>query len=233
MLNHRAGRLALQPAREHVPPGRARSHLELEVARAVDELEHRVRRIVPLPVAELVDARVPAWPRGVARSERLEDFGREGGLQQESRGLLKGGVRALLTERDDLAALGSETTTTATAKEGCLAFSARRAVSRAFGSVVFTCSCCMRDETRLLKCSSSSCQGDGSAREERLSGLTVALASGARTFLRTCGKRRHASWRCSGERIEYNFRVRGGSRCVRTVEGAVRLTHKLTVLFPL
>lgn len=80
VLNHRAGRLALQPGREHVPPCRARSHLELEVARAVDELEHRVRRIVPLPVAELVDTRISARTRGVALRERFEDLGREGGL---------------------------------------------------------------------------------------------------------------------------------------------------------
>ena len=103
VLDHRAGRLAPQPAREHVPPGGARGHLELEVARAVDELEHRVRRVVPRAVAELVDARVTPRTPGVARRERFEDFGREGGLQQEARGLFPGGVRALLPERDDLA----------------------------------------------------------------------------------------------------------------------------------
>ena len=36
-----------------------------------------MRRIIPRPVAELVDARVPARARGVARSEGLEDFRRE------------------------------------------------------------------------------------------------------------------------------------------------------------
>jgi len=102
VLDERAGGLVLQSVREHVPTGRARGHLELEVARAVDELEHRMRRIVTRPVAELVDARVPARARGVACCERLEDLGRERGLQEETCGLFKGGVRALLPQRDDL-----------------------------------------------------------------------------------------------------------------------------------
>ena len=97
VLDERAGGLGFQPAREHVPPGCARGHLELEVARPVDELEHRVRRIVPLSVAELVDARIPARARGIARGERLEDLGRERGLQEETCGLFEGGVCALLS----------------------------------------------------------------------------------------------------------------------------------------
>jgi hypothetical protein len=96
VLDERAGGLALQSFREHVPPGCASGHLELEVARAVDELEHRVRRIVPLPVAELVDARIPARTRGIARGERLENLGREGGLQEETCGLFESGVCTLL-----------------------------------------------------------------------------------------------------------------------------------------
>ena len=97
--------LDLQPAGEDVPPGRARGHLELEVARPIDELEHRVRRVVAWAVAELVDARVPAWAVGVARRERAEDFGSEGlggRREEESGGFLPGGVRAFLSERDDL-----------------------------------------------------------------------------------------------------------------------------------
>ena len=96
VLDERAGGLALQPARQYVPPGCAGGHLELEIARAVDELEHRVRRIVPLPVAELVDARVAARARGIARGERLEDLGRERGLQEETCGLFESGMCALL-----------------------------------------------------------------------------------------------------------------------------------------
>jgi hypothetical protein len=65
-----------------------------------------MRRIVPLPVAELVDARVPAWALGIARCESLEDFRRERGLQEETCRLFEGGVCALLPERDDLAVIG-------------------------------------------------------------------------------------------------------------------------------
>jgi hypothetical protein len=68
----RARGLGAQPGREDVPPGSARGHLEAEVARAVDELEHRVRRVVALAVAELVYARVAARALCVARCERLE-----------------------------------------------------------------------------------------------------------------------------------------------------------------
>jgi hypothetical protein len=68
----RARGLGAQPGREDVPPCGARGHLEAEVARAVDELEHRVRRVVALAVAELVYARVAARALCVARCERLE-----------------------------------------------------------------------------------------------------------------------------------------------------------------
>ena len=98
-----ARRPALQPARQHVPPRGARGHLEPQVARAVDELEHRVRRVVARAVAELVYARVAAWALRVARSERLEDLGRERGLEEEACGFFPRGVRAFLPQRDDLA----------------------------------------------------------------------------------------------------------------------------------
>ena len=96
VLDERASGLALEPFREHVPPGCASGHLELEVAWAVDELEHRVRRIVPRPVAELVDARIPTRTRSITRGERLENLGGEGGLQEEACGFFEGGMRALL-----------------------------------------------------------------------------------------------------------------------------------------
>ena len=97
-----ARRAALQPARQDVPPRGARGHLEPEVARAVDELEHRVRRVVARAVAELVYARVAARALRVARRERLEDLGREGGLEEEACGFFPRGVRAFLAQCDDL-----------------------------------------------------------------------------------------------------------------------------------
>jgi hypothetical protein len=80
---------------KHVPPRRARRHLELEIPRSVDELQHRVRRIVPRAVSELVYARVAARTVCVARREGFEEFGREGGLEEERGGFLPGRVRAL------------------------------------------------------------------------------------------------------------------------------------------
>jgi len=102
LLDQRARRTRLEPAGEDVPTGSARGHLELEVLRAVDELEHRVRRVVPLPASVLVDARVPARTPRVARRERLEDFGRERGLEEERRGFLPRWVRAAFPQGDDL-----------------------------------------------------------------------------------------------------------------------------------
>ena len=92
-----ARRPALEPARQDVPPRGARGHLEPQIARAVDELEHRVRRVVPRAVAELMYARVTAWALRVARRERLEDLGREGGLEEEACGFFPRGVRAFLS----------------------------------------------------------------------------------------------------------------------------------------
>ena len=97
-----ARRAALQPARQDVPPRGARGHLEPEVARAVDELEHRVRRVVTRAVAELVYARVAARALRVACRERLEDLGREGGLEEEACRFFPRGVRAFLAQCDDL-----------------------------------------------------------------------------------------------------------------------------------
>jgi hypothetical protein len=64
-----------QPARKDVPSRSARRHLKLEVARTVDELEHRVGRVVARTMAELVDARVAAWTGCVAGCEGAEEFG--------------------------------------------------------------------------------------------------------------------------------------------------------------
>jgi hypothetical protein len=86
VLNHHASGLALQPAREHVPPGSVCGHLELEVARDAGHQRARapcaavVRRVVPWPVAKLVDMGVPTCARGVVRSECFENIGHEGGL---------------------------------------------------------------------------------------------------------------------------------------------------------
>jgi len=91
-----ARRPVLQPRRKDVPTGGARGHLEAQVAGAVDELEHGVRRIVARAVAELVYARVAARAVRVARRERFEDFGREGGLEEEARGFFPGWVRPFL-----------------------------------------------------------------------------------------------------------------------------------------
>jgi hypothetical protein len=90
------------PARKDIPPRSARGHLKLEVARTIDELEHRMRRIVAWAIAKFVDARVAAWTGCVARCERGEEFGCEGGRGEESCGFFPGGVCAFLTERDDL-----------------------------------------------------------------------------------------------------------------------------------
>ena len=100
--DQRARRTRLEPAGEDVPARSARGHLEPEVLRPVDELDDRVRRVVPLPVSVLVDARVTPRTLRVARRERLEDFGRERGLEQERRGLLPGWVRAAFAQCDDL-----------------------------------------------------------------------------------------------------------------------------------
>ena len=97
VLDQRARRLRLEPAREDVPPRRARSHLEPEVARPINELEHRVRRVVARAVAKLVHARVAALAMCVARRERVEYFGCERGLQEEARGFLPGWMRALFS----------------------------------------------------------------------------------------------------------------------------------------
>lgn len=102
LLDQRARRTRLEPAGEDVPAGGAGGHLELEVLRAVDELEHRVRRVVPLPASVLVDAGVPARTVRVARRERLEDLGRERGLEEEGGGLLPRRVRAAFPQGDDL-----------------------------------------------------------------------------------------------------------------------------------
>ena len=101
-LDQRARRTSLEPAREDVPPRGARRHLELQVSRPVDELEHRVRRIVALPMSELVYARVAARSVRVARRERLEHFGQERGCEEEGAGFLPGRVAAALAQSDDL-----------------------------------------------------------------------------------------------------------------------------------
>lgn len=100
--DQRARRTRLEPSREDVPPGGARGHLEPEVLRPVDELDDRVRRVVPLPPSVLVDARVPARTRGVARRQRLEYLGRERGLEEEGGRFLPRWVRAAFPQRDDL-----------------------------------------------------------------------------------------------------------------------------------
>lgn len=93
--DQRPRRSRLEPIGEDVPAGSARGHLELQILRTVDELENRVRRVVPLPASVLVDAGVPARTERVARRERLEDFGRERGLlEEEGRGFLPRWVRA-------------------------------------------------------------------------------------------------------------------------------------------
>lgn len=51
-------------------------------------------RIVPRAVSELVYARVAARTVCVARREGFEEFGREGGLEEERAGFLPGRVRA-------------------------------------------------------------------------------------------------------------------------------------------
>jgi len=86
-----------KPGREDVPARGARGHLEAHVARAVDELEHRVRRVVARAPAKLVYARVAARALRVARRERLEELGRERGLQQQGGRFLPGWVRAALS----------------------------------------------------------------------------------------------------------------------------------------
>jgi len=101
--DQRARRARAEPAREDVPARGARGHLEAQVPWAVDELDDRVRRVVPLPVPVLVHARVPAGALRVARRERREDFGRERGLEQEGRGFLPRRVCAAFAQRDDLA----------------------------------------------------------------------------------------------------------------------------------
>ena len=100
--DQRARRTRLEPSREDVPPGGARGHLEPEVLRPVDELDDRVRRVVPLPPSVLVDARVPARTRRVARRQRLEHFGRERGSEEEGGRFLPRRVRAAFPQRDDL-----------------------------------------------------------------------------------------------------------------------------------
>jgi len=95
-FDQRTRRSCLEPGRKDVPPRSARRHLELQVAWAVDELEHRVRGIVPGPMSELVYARVPPWALGVARREGFEELGCERGLEEEPGGFFPGGVRAFL-----------------------------------------------------------------------------------------------------------------------------------------
>ena len=90
-----ARRPVLQPSTKDVPPRGARGHLKSEVPRAIDELEHRVRRIVSRAMAELVYARVAARALRVARREGVEELGRQGGLEEETRGLFPGWERAL------------------------------------------------------------------------------------------------------------------------------------------
>ena len=87
-------RRLLDPRRKHVPARGARGHLELEIARPVDELEHGVGRIVPRAVSELVYARVAARTVRVARREGFEELGREGGFEEECGRFLPGWVRA-------------------------------------------------------------------------------------------------------------------------------------------
>jgi hypothetical protein len=84
----------LEPRRKHVPARGARCHLKLDVPRAVDEFQHGVRRIVPRAAPELVYARVAARTVCVTRREGFEEFGREGGLQEERGGFLPGWVCA-------------------------------------------------------------------------------------------------------------------------------------------
>lgn len=96
-------RPVLQPGRKDVPTRGARGHLEPEVARAVDELEHGVRRVVARAVAELVYARVAAGALRVARRERFENFRGQGRLEEEARGFFPGRVRAFFPQCDDLA----------------------------------------------------------------------------------------------------------------------------------
>ena len=55
-------------------PDRARGHLELDVARRIDELDDRVRRVVALAPPELVDPRVAAFSCRVAVGEQAEEF---------------------------------------------------------------------------------------------------------------------------------------------------------------
>jgi len=101
--DQRARRARLEPTGKDVPARGARGHLEAQVPWPVDELDDRVRRVVPLPVPVLVHARVPAGALRVARRERREDFGRERGLEQEGRGFLPRRVCAAFAQRDDLA----------------------------------------------------------------------------------------------------------------------------------
>jgi hypothetical protein len=89
-----ARRPVLQPSTKDIPPRGARGHLESEVPRAVDELEHRVRRIVARAMAELVYARVAARALRVARREGVEELGCQGGLEEEARGFFPGWERA-------------------------------------------------------------------------------------------------------------------------------------------
>lgn len=56
-----------------------------------------MRRIVAWTVTELVYARVATRALRVARRERFEDFGGEGGLEEEARGFFPGWVRAFLS----------------------------------------------------------------------------------------------------------------------------------------
>lgn len=53
-----------------------------------------MRRIVPRAASEFVYARVAAWTVCVAGREGFEEFGCEGGLEEECGGFLPGWVRA-------------------------------------------------------------------------------------------------------------------------------------------
>lgn len=171
---------------EDVPPHGHSGHLVSNVSWVVDEFEDGVGSVIPLAVAVFVDTSVTPRSVGITFGKLSKYFGDERRLEDES---VRFPVRwqvALLAQSDHLR-LTRQTQRTRGNKV-YYTFSARRAVSRAFGSVVLICSCSNSDVTKFLVNGQRIASANGAVL------FTSASAYDATRSLRIFEKRHHASW---------------------------------------